>query len=144
MLPQHHRGVADYLRSASIVLRACWLMAPAGSLSPVATTRLEPISAPTGSKKHELNLSKARSAGAISMSLFVPLVEFNRVVESGAHRTAPVSPMSTPSRQTSTFQTPSQLKAEAGTMMGAEGTSVGTETWGQERPAKFSMTVCEY
>jgi hypothetical protein len=30
-----------------------------------------------GSKKRELNLSKARSAGAISMSLFVPLLEFN-------------------------------------------------------------------
>jgi hypothetical protein len=32
----------------------------------------------TGSKKHELNLSKARSAGAISMSLLVPLLEFNQ------------------------------------------------------------------
>jgi hypothetical protein len=31
----------------------------------------------TGSKKHELNLSEARSAGAISMSLLVPLLEFN-------------------------------------------------------------------
>jgi hypothetical protein len=31
-----------------------------------------------GSKKHEMNLSKARSAGAISMSLFVPLLELNR------------------------------------------------------------------
>jgi len=30
-----------------------------------------------GSKKRELNLSKARSAGAISMSLLVPLLEFN-------------------------------------------------------------------
>jgi hypothetical protein len=31
----------------------------------------------TGSKKHNLNLSKERSAAAISMSLFVPLLEFN-------------------------------------------------------------------
>ena len=58
-------------------VRACWLMAPARSLSPETTTRLEPILCTTGSKKHELNLSKARSAGAISMSLLVPLLEFN-------------------------------------------------------------------
>ena len=34
----------------------------------------------TGPKKHELNLSKARSAGAISMSLLVPLLEFNQIL----------------------------------------------------------------
>ena len=48
--------------------RACWLMAPARSLSPVTTTPPEPICT-TASK---------RFAGAISMSLLVPLLEFNR------------------------------------------------------------------
>jgi hypothetical protein len=43
----------------------------------MATTRSEPICT-AGSNKHELNLSKARSAGAISMSLFVPLLVFNQ------------------------------------------------------------------
>src|ERR1700730_5227834 len=53
-------------------------MAPARSLSPVATTRLEPISARWAQKKRELNLFKARSVGAISMSLFVPLLELTQ------------------------------------------------------------------
>src|ERR1700751_1516945 len=57
-------------------LRACWLMAPARSLSPDYHTTGADLCT-TGSKKHELNLSKARSAGAISMSLLVPLLEFN-------------------------------------------------------------------
>ena len=47
----------------------CWLMAPARSLSPVTTTPPEPICT-TASK---------RFAGAISMSLLVPLLEFNLV-----------------------------------------------------------------
>ena len=53
-------------------------MAPARSLSPVATTRPEPIVCTTGSKKHELNLSKATVCRriSISMSLLVPLLEF--------------------------------------------------------------------
>ena len=74
------------LTGCSIVLRACWLMAPARSLSPVATTRLDPISARWAKRKRELNLFKARSvsAGAFSMSLFVPLLEFNRQQRSGS------------------------------------------------------------
>ncbi|HJY92938.1 MAG TPA: SOS response-associated peptidase [Candidatus Acidoferrum sp.] len=59
-------------------LRACLLMAPARSLSPDYHTTGADLCT-TGSKKHELNLSKARSAGAISMSLLVPLLEFNQV-----------------------------------------------------------------
>ena len=52
-------------------------MAPARSLSPGYHTTGADLCT-TGSKKHELNLSKARSAGAISMSLLVPLLEFNQ------------------------------------------------------------------
>jgi hypothetical protein len=72
-LPRHQRAVGDLLAgAASIVLRsrACWLMAPARSLSPVTTTPPEPICT-TASK---------RFAGAISMSLLVPLLEFNQDV----------------------------------------------------------------
>ena len=73
--PRHHRAVGDLLAgAASIVLRsrACWLMAPTRSVSPVTTTPPEPICT-TASK---------RFAGAISMSLLVPLLEFNPYVKS--------------------------------------------------------------
>jgi hypothetical protein len=53
-------------------------MAPARSYRPWLPHELEPISAPRAQKKRELNLFKARSADAISMSLLVPLLEFNQ------------------------------------------------------------------
>ena len=63
MLPRHHRAVGDLLAgAASIVLRsrACWLRAPARSLSPVTITPPETICT-TASK---------RFAGAISICRF--------------------------------------------------------------------------
>ena len=39
---------------------------------------------------------------------------------------------------------PSQVQAETGIETGLAGTSVATETCGQDRPAKFSRTSCEY
>ena len=78
MLPQHHRAVGDYLQER-----------PYCPESPLANGSGQKFIArgyhttgadlcTTSSKKHELNLSKARSAGAISMSLLVLLLEFNR------------------------------------------------------------------
>ena len=70
--------LATTCRSAPIVLRAHWLTN--GSRQKFIARGYHTTGADlctTSSKKHELNLSKARSAGAISMSLLVPLLEFN-------------------------------------------------------------------
>jgi hypothetical protein len=56
-------------------------MAPARSLPPVATTRTGADLCTTGSTKTQTESVqgfKARSADAISMSLLVPLLEFNQ------------------------------------------------------------------
>ena len=80
MLPRHHRAVGDYLQSPES------LLANGSGQKFIArgyhTTGADLCT--TGSKKHELNLSKARSAGAISMSLLVPLLEFNQGQHHGA------------------------------------------------------------
>ena len=77
MLPRHHRAVGDYLQER--LYRPESLLANGSGQKFIArgyhTTGADLCT--TGSKKHELNLSKARSAGAISMSLLVPLLEFN-------------------------------------------------------------------
>ena len=89
VLPRHHRGWRLLAGAPLSVLRACWLMALARSLPPVATTRTGADLCTTGSKKkRELNLFKARSADAISMSLLVPLLEFNQVCEKDRTGTA--------------------------------------------------------
>ena len=79
MLPRHHRAVDDYLQER--LYRPESLLADGSGQKSIArgyhTTGADLCT--TGSKKHELNLSKARSASAISMSLFVPLLEFNRI-----------------------------------------------------------------
>jgi hypothetical protein len=36
------------------------------------------------------------------------------------------------------------FQAEGGTRIGSLGTSVATDTWGQDKPLKFSNTCCEY
>jgi hypothetical protein len=78
MLPRHHRAVGDYLQER--LYRPESLLANGSAQKFIAggyhTTGADLCT--TGSKKHELNLSKARSAGAISMSLLVPLLEFNQ------------------------------------------------------------------
>ena len=79
MLPRHHRAVDDYLQER--LYRPESLLADGSGQKFIArgyhTTGADLCT--TGSKKHELNLSKARSASAISMSLFIPLLEFNRI-----------------------------------------------------------------
>ena len=77
MLPRHHPSRWDYLQER--LYRPESPLARGYSQKFIArgyhTTGADLCT--TGSKKHELNLSKARSAGVISMSLFVPLLEFN-------------------------------------------------------------------
>ena len=81
MLPRHHRTVGDYLQERLYHTEVESLLANGSGQKFIArgyhTTGADLCT--TSSKKHELNLSKARSAGAISMSLFVPLLEFNLI-----------------------------------------------------------------
>ena len=76
-MPRHHRAIDDYFQER--LYRPESLLADGSGQKFIArgyhTTGADLCT--TGSKKHELNLSKARSAGAISMSLFIPLLEFN-------------------------------------------------------------------
>src|ERR1700730_5550791 len=79
MLSRHHRAVGDYLQER--LYRPESLLANGSGQKFIArgyhTTGADLCT--TSLKKHELNLSKARFASAISMSLFVPLLEFNLV-----------------------------------------------------------------
>jgi len=77
MLPRHHRAVRDYLQER--LYRPESLLANGSGQKFIALWLPHDWSRSLhrGLKKHELNLSEARSADAISMSLFVPLLEFN-------------------------------------------------------------------
>ena len=76
--PRHNRAVGDYLQER--LYRPESLLANGSGQKFIArgyhTTGADLCT--TSLKKHELNLSKARFASAISMSLFVPLLEFNQ------------------------------------------------------------------
>ena len=78
MLPRITEALATNCRSASIVPESL-LTNGSGQKFIAGLPHDWSRSLHHGLKKHELNLSKARSAGAISMSLLVPLLEFNQL-----------------------------------------------------------------
>jgi hypothetical protein len=74
--PRHHRAVGDYLLECLYRPESLLANGPGQKFIARGYHMTGADLCTTGSKKHKLNLSKARSADTISMSLFVDLLEF--------------------------------------------------------------------